>query len=91
MCETKAILVPLSLILLVAASFYIYQAHRKKRVGRHIEIKSQSVCQNEYKKLCLNGGESYYSVHEIFLGSNFSCLVGTKRCEEYMWWNQVGF
>ena len=49
MCETKAVLVSLSLTLLVAAGFRIYQARKENKVGHHSEIKSQGACENEYK------------------------------------------
>ena len=44
MCETEAVVVSISLILLVAASFCIYQAHNEKKVGHHRKIKSQGPC-----------------------------------------------
>ena len=50
MCETKAVIVSISLILLVAASFCIYQAQTENEVGHHSKIKSQGPCENEYKK-----------------------------------------
>ena len=56
MCETKAVLVMISLILLVAASLSIYQARTENKVGHHSKIKSQGPSENEYKKYCLNGG-----------------------------------
>ena len=57
MCETKAAVVILSLIWLVAASIWIYQVHTEDNLGRHSKIKSQGPCKNEYEKYCLNGGE----------------------------------
>ena len=68
MCETKAVVVSVSLILLVAASFCIYQAHTQNKVGHHSKIKSQGPCQKEYKKYCSNGGERYYLVDEDTVG-----------------------
>ena len=59
MCEKKAVVRSMSLILLVAASFCIYQAHTENKVGHHSKIKSQGPSENEYKKYCLNGGECY--------------------------------
>ena len=44
MRETKAVVVSVSMILLVAASFCIYQAHTEVKVGHHSEIKSQCPC-----------------------------------------------
>ena len=70
MCETKTVLVSLSLILLVAASFCIYQAHAENEVGHHGKIKIQGPCENEYKKYCFNGGECYYLVDEYIEGCN---------------------
>ena len=57
MCETKTVLVSLPLILLIAASFCIYQTHTEKKVGHHSEIKDQGPCENVFKKYCLIGGE----------------------------------
>ena len=50
MCETKAVVVSISIILLVAANLCIYQAHPGNKVGHHSTIKSQGPCENEYKK-----------------------------------------
>ena len=57
MCETKAVVVSISLNLLVAASFCIYQAQTENKMGQHSKIKSQGPCGNEYKKYCLNGDD----------------------------------
>ena len=66
MCETKAIIVSISLFLIVAASFSIYEAQTEIKVGHHSKIKSQGPCENENKKYCLNGGECYYLVEERY-------------------------
>ena len=68
MCETKAAVVSMSIILLVAASFCIHQGHTEKKVGQHSKIKSQVPYKNENKKYCLNGGECYYLVNEGIVG-----------------------
>ena len=68
MCETKAVVVSISIILLVATSFCIYQAHRGNKMGHHSKIKSQSPSENEYKRYCLNGGECYYLADEDIVG-----------------------
>ena len=70
MCETEAAVVSISLILLVAASFCIYQTHTENEVGHLSKIKSQGHCQNEDKKYCLNGGDCYYLVDEDIVGCN---------------------
>ena len=70
MCETKAVIVSISLILIVAASFCIYQAQTENKVGHHSKIKSQGSCENEYKKYCLNGSEGYYLVDEDIVACN---------------------
>ena len=57
MSKTKEVVVSISLILIVAASCCIYQAHTENKLGHHSEIKSEISCKNEYKKFCLNGGE----------------------------------
>ena len=87
MCETKAIVVSISLFLLVTASFCIYQTHTESEVGHRSKIKSQGHCEKEYKKYCLNGGECYYLVYDDFVGCNYTWLYGGKRCEKYMWWD----
>ena len=87
MCEINAFVVSISIILLVAASFCIYQAQTENKVGHHSKIKSQGPCENEYKKYCLNGGECYYLVDEAIVGCNHTWLYGGKRCEKYMWWD----
>ena len=77
---TKAVRVSISLILLVAASFCIYQAHTENKVGHHSNIKSQGPCENEGKKYSLNGGECYYLVDEDIVGCNCTWIYGGKRC-----------
>ena len=57
MYETKAVVVSVSLILLVAAGFCICQAHTENKMGHHSKIKSQAPCENEHMKYCLNGGD----------------------------------
>ena len=57
MFETKAVALSISLILLVAASFWIYQAQIENTVGHHSKIKSQGPCENQHKNYCLNGGK----------------------------------
>ena len=70
MFETKAVVVSISIILLVAAIFCIYQAQTVNNVGHHSRIKSQGPCENEYKKYCLNGGKCYYLVDDDIVGCN---------------------
>ena len=76
MCATKAVVLLISIILLVAAIFCIYQFHTENKVGHHNKIKSQGPCENEYKKYCLNGGECFYLVDEDIVGCNCTCLYG---------------
>ena len=84
MCETKAVVVSISLFLQVAASFCIYQAQTENKVRHHSKIKSQALCENEYKMYSLNGGECYYLVYEDIVGCDCTWLYGGKGCEEYM-------
>ena len=86
MCETKAVVVSISLISLVAASFCIYPAQTENKVGHHNKIKSQGPCEKEYKKFCLNAGECDFLVDEDIVGCNCTWLYGGKRCGKYMWW-----
>ena len=85
MCETKGVVISISIILLVAASFCIYQAHTEKKMRHHSGINSQGPCGNQYKKYCLNGGECHYLVDEDIVGCNCTGLYAGKRCEKYMW------
>ena len=87
MCEIKSVVVSISIILLVAASFCIYQDQTENKVGHHSKTKSQGPCENEYKKYCLNGGECYFLVDEVIVGYNCTWLYGGKRSEKYMWWD----
>ena len=84
MCETKAVVVSISLMLLVAASFCLHQAHTEEKVGHHSRIKCQGPCENEYKKFCLNSGECYYLIDEDFVGCNCIWLYGAQRREKYI-------
>ena len=61
MCEIKTVLI-VAALLLAATGFCIYQTNPK--VEKHREIKSESPCEKEYNKYCLNGGECYYLVDE---------------------------
>ena len=87
MCDTKAVVVSISLFLLVAESFCIYQAQTENKVGHHSKIKSQGPCENEYKKYCLNGGECYYLIDEDIEECSYTWLYGRKRFEKHMWWD----
>ena len=90
MCETKAVVASISLFLRVASSFCINQAHKKeKKVGQHSGVKSQSPRRNRYQKYFLNGRECFYLIDESFIGCICTWLYGGKRCENYIWWNQV--
>ena len=86
MCETKAVVVSISLLFLVAESFCIYQAQTENKVGYYSEIKGESPCNKEYKKYCLNGGECSYLVDGDIVACNCTWLYGGKRCEIYLWW-----
>ena len=57
MCEIKTLLI-VAVLLIAAAGFYTCQVNPK--VEQHSEIKSESPCEKEYKKYCMNGGECYY-------------------------------
>ena len=48
MCETKEVIVSLSLILIGAASFSKNIAHTKENVGHFSHLKSQGPCEREY-------------------------------------------
>ena len=48
MRHTKTNLISFLIMLLVAASFCVYQAHTGNKMGHHSKIKSQDPCTNEY-------------------------------------------
>ena len=83
MCEIKTVSI-VAVLLLAAAGFYTYQVNPK--VEQDSEIKSESPCEKEYKKYCMNGGECYYLADEDIVGCNCTWLYGGERCEKYMWW-----
>ena len=82
MCETKAVVVSISKILIVAASLCLYQVHTEKKVGHHSKINTQGPGKNVYKKYCLNGDECSYLVDEDSVGCNCTWLYGGKRCKK---------
>ena len=85
MCEIQTVLI-VAVLLLAAAGFYTYQVKLETKKGQHREIKSESPCEKEYKKYCMNGGECYYLVDEDIVACNCTWLYGGKRCEKYIWW-----
>ena len=85
MCQIKTVII-VAVLLLAAVGFYTYQVNSETKVGEHSEITSESHCEKEYKKYCLNDGECYYRVDEDIVASNCTRLYGGKRCEKYTWW-----
>ena len=85
MCEIRTVSI-VAVLLLVAAGFYTNQVNSETKVGQHREIKSESPCEKDNKKYCMNGGECYYLVDEDIVACNCRWLYGGKRCGKYMWW-----
>ena len=56
MCEIKTVL-NVAALLLAATGFCINQVNSEKKVGHHSGNESECLCEEEYKKYCLNGGE----------------------------------
>ena len=54
MCEIKTVFI-VAVLLLAVAGFYTYQVKSEKKMGQHSEIKSESLCEKEYKKYCMKG------------------------------------
>ena len=50
MCEIKTVLI-VAVLLLAVTGFCIYQVKSDKTVGQHSEIKSESPCEKEYKRI----------------------------------------
>ena len=85
MCEIKTVLIDATLHL-AATGFCIYQANSEKKVGHYSGVKSESPCEKEYKKFCMNAGECYYLADEGIVACNCTRFFGGKRCDKYMWW-----
>ena len=85
MCEIKTVII-IAALLLAATGFCIYQLNSEKKVRHHSEIKSESPCENQYKKYFLNVGECYYLVDENIVACKCTWFYGGKRYEKYMWW-----
>ena len=83
MCEIKIVLI-VAASLLAAAGFCIYQVNSGKKVGHYSEIKSESPCEEEYKKNCFNGSRCYYLVADDNLACNCTWVYGGDCCERYM-------
>ena len=56
MCEIKTV-VTVAALLIAATGFCIYQVNSEIEMGHHSEIKSESPCEEDYKKYCLNSAE----------------------------------
>ena len=82
MCEIKTVLI-VAVSLIAAAGFYTCQVNPK--VEHHSEINSESPCEKEYKKYCMNGDECYHLVDEDIAACNCTWMYGGKRCEKYVW------
>ena len=74
MCQTKTILVSLPIILIVASIFCIHRTHTEKKEGHHSEMKTKGPCENEFKIFCLNCGQSFHPVGNVFVGCKSSWL-----------------
>ena len=84
MCENKTVLI-VAVLLLAATGLCIYQVKFEMKVEQHSEIKSESPCEKEYKKYCMNGGECFYLVDEDIAACNCRWMYGGKRCEKCLW------
>ena len=76
MCEIKTVLIVTTLLLAVTG-FCIYQANPK--VEHPSEIKSESPCEKEIKKYCLNGGECFYLDDEDVVAFKCTWMYGGMR------------
>ena len=88
MCEIKTVIIVTALLLAVTGfcKYQVKTENSEKKVEQHSEIKSESPCEKEYKKYCMNGGECYYLDDEDIVGCNCTRMYGGQRCEKYMWW-----
>ena len=88
MCDSKTVLTAAAL-LLAATGFCIYQVNSEKKVGHRSQIKSESPCEKEYQKFCLDSGGCYYLVDEDIVSCTCTWLCGGKRYEKYMRWTYL--
>ena len=73
-CGTqKTVIVALPVILLLAASFCVNHVETEKK-GAILAEKSESLCEKEYKKFCLNAGHCYHLIDEDFIGWIYTCF-----------------
>ena len=77
MCEIKTVSI-VAVLLLAAAGFYTYKVNSETKVGQNSDIKSDSPCENEYKKYFMNRGECYYLADEEIVGCNCTWLFWRK-------------
>ena len=75
MCEVETVSI-VAALLLAATDFCIYQVSSGKKVGHHSQIESESLCEKEYRRYYLNGGECYYLVGEGIVTCNCTWLFG---------------
>ena len=80
MCETIAKVV-VALIIGMNVSLFIYQVNTTENVGQNL-----GPCAKEYKDYCMNEGECFSYVEEIFIGCLCPPLYGGKRCEKFLCW-----
>ena len=86
LCETKTILVSLSINSLVAHFSRIYKVHTENKVGHHSGIESQSPCGNEYRNFRLNC-ECFYLAYEDLVRCKCSWWYLKKCCEKFIRWD----
>ena len=75
MCEIKTVFI-VAVLMLAVIGFCIYQVKSERKVGHHSEIKSESPCEKEYKKFCLNGGQCFHLDDDDTDGCNSTWLYG---------------
>ena len=83
MCQNKTTLLSVCLILLLTASFCLYQVYPEKKVGQHSEIRNKFLAKTSARTL--NVFKCFYLVDEEIVGCNCTCLDGGKPCEKYIW------
>ena len=81
MCEIKFVSI-VAVLLLAAAGINTYQVNLETKVRQHSEIESESPCEKEYEKYCLNECECYYLIDEDIV----ACNCTWRNCiEETVW------
>ena len=78
MCETNSVVLSISILLLLEASFCIYLAHTENKMGHYSQVKVKFLAKKGTRSVVWTG-EGYYPVDEDIAGCNCTWLFGKKK------------